>query len=369
MTLRILAVTTVTSLALAAGVRARGAQAKPGKPAIDPEAIEALHKMGAFLRDQQKFSVRAAMTTDDLLASGQKVQFAGTVELMVRRPDRMRMDIRGDRRDQHLYYDGKTFTVFGERVGYYASFDAPPTLTELKGVLEKRGVDMPLADLFYWGSDQDRSGEITGATPVGTSTIEGTSCNHFAFRQKDVDWELWVEQGQQPLPRKVVITTTSEKTRPQHSMVLTWDLSPQLGDELFAFVPPPQAHKIRLRRGRSHRWACTQGRSAMSRHGARVTLAIGVGALLLGAGEARARVVVRTAVAYRPVARAVVGTAVVATAAVATAAVIGSVVNTLPPQCVSTVVGNVAYQQCGSSWYQPRYTGSNVTYVVVNPPQ
>jgi hypothetical protein len=244
MRMHVLAVTTAVSLALVAGVSSRAVQAKPAKPAVDPEAMEALHKMGAFLREQQKFSVRTTMTTDDLLASGQKVQFEGTAELMVRRPDRLRANVRGDRRDEHFYYDGKTFTVFGERVGYYASFDAPPTLAELRGVLEKRGVDLPLADLFYWGSDQDKSAEITAATAVGSSTIEGTACNHYAFRQKDVDWELWVEQGQQPLPRKVVITTTSEKTRPQHSMVLTWDLSPQLGDDLFAFVPPPQAHRI-----------------------------------------------------------------------------------------------------------------------------
>jgi hypothetical protein len=244
MRIRVFPVTTAATLALALGISPWTVEAKPAKPAVDPEAMESLRKMGAFLRDQQKFSVRAAMTTDDLLPSGQKVQFEETAELMVRRPDRLRADIRGDRRDERLYYDGKTFTIFGQRLGYYASFDAPPTLAELKGVLEKRGIDLPLADLFYWGSDQDKSGEITAATVVGTSTVEGTACNHYAFRQKDVDWELWVEQGQQPLPRKIVITTASEKTRPQHSMVLTWDLSPQLGDDLFTFVPPPQAHRI-----------------------------------------------------------------------------------------------------------------------------
>jgi hypothetical protein len=108
----------------------------------------------------------------------------------------------------------------------------------------------------------------------------------------------------------------------------------------------------------------------MKRHKGSAALAAGLLALLLAAG-ARAAVVVRTAVAYRPrpVARAAVGTAVVAGAAVATAAVVGSTVRTLPPQCVSTVVGNVAYQQCGSTWYQPHYAGSNVTYVVVNPPR
>ncbi len=241
----LMVMTAVAGVALGAGICPASALAKSAKPAIDPEAMAALHKMGAFLRDQQKFSVRANLTTDDLLASGQKVQFNGSVELMVRRPDRLRMDIRGDRHDEHLYYDGKTFTIYGERVGYYASFQAPPTLAELKEVTEKRyGIDMPLADLFYWGTEHDGTADVTAATKVGVSTVAGTTCDHYAFRQKDVDWEVWIEQGQHPLPRKMVITTTTEKTRPQSSQVLDWDLSPQLGDELFKFAPPPEAHKI-----------------------------------------------------------------------------------------------------------------------------
>lgn len=80
---------------------------------------------------------------------------------------------------------------------------------------------------------------------------------------------------------------------------------------------------------------------------------------------AQAVVVVRTAVNYHPVARA----AVVTGAAVATAAAVGTVVRTLPPHCTSVVVNGVAYQQCGSAYYQPRYAGSQVTYVVVNPPR
>jgi hypothetical protein len=110
----------------------------------------------------------------------------------------------------------------------------------------------------------------------------------------------------------------------------------------------------------------------MKRQSGLAALAMGALGLLLGAGELRAAVVVRTAVAvrpYHPVARAAVGTAVVAGAAVATAAVVGSTVRTLPPQCSAVVVNGIAYQQCGSAWYQPHYAGSNVTYVVVNPPR
>jgi hypothetical protein len=244
-----------TTIALAASlalgtVSPAHAQPKNGsaKPAgaISPDAIAALQKMGEFLRNQQAFAVQARMTTDDVIASGQKVQFSGIVDMKVRRPDRMRMDISGDRRNERIYYDGKTFTVFAERLGFFATFPAPSTLAELKDVLEKRyAFDLPLADLFYWGTDRDGRSAIQAATRVGTSNIEGFVCDHYAFRQKDVDWELWIEQGGRPLPRKLVITTTSEKSKPQHGMTLNWDIVPKFTDEqIFTFVPPANAHQI-----------------------------------------------------------------------------------------------------------------------------
>lgn len=67
---------------------------------------------------------------------------------------------------------------------------------------------------------------------------------------------------------------------------------------------------------------------------------------------------------YHPVATA----AAVTATAVVTAAVVGSIVHTLPPSCTSVMVGGIAYQQCGSTWYQPQFSGGSTTYVVVNAP-
>lgn len=68
--------------------------------------------------------------------------------------------------------------------------------------------------------------------------------------------------------------------------------------------------------------------------------------------------------------RSGVGTAMAVTAtAMVTAAVIGSMVNTLPSGCSTVIVNGFAYQQCGSTWYQPQISGSNTTYIVVNPPR
>lgn len=68
---------------------------------------------------------------------------------------------------------------------------------------------------------------------------------------------------------------------------------------------------------------------------------------------------------YHPVATAA---AVTATTMV-TAAVIGSMVQTLPPSCSTIIVNGLAYQQCGSTWYQPQFAGSSTTYVVVAAPR
>lgn len=109
----------------------------------------------------------------------------------------------------------------------------------------------------------------------------------------------------------------------------------------------------------------------MSKIGMRgLALAVFLAAMGVTPGAGYAAVVVRTRTAvnyrpYRPVARA----AVVTTAAVATAVAVGTVARSIPPSCGTVMVGNVAYHQCGSTWYQPRYAGSEVTYVVVNPPR
>jgi hypothetical protein len=215
------------------------------QPAIDPAAVAALGRMSAFLRAQQDFEVQSEMTTDDVLGSGQKVEYGGTVILKVKRPNRLRVDLASDRKNERLFYDGRTFTVFQPTVGYYASFAAPSTLRELVDVLEQRyGVDLPLADLFRVGTDDAQLATIRGATIVGRSIVKGSPCTHYAFHQADVDWEVWIQEGAQPLPRKLVITTTSEASRPQHASVMTWNLSPTFDEQAFVFTPPANAQRI-----------------------------------------------------------------------------------------------------------------------------
>ena len=215
------------------------------KPAVESGAIAALEKMGASLRALKAFTVRADTITDEVLDTGQKIQFGGVVELRVRRPNRFRADVSSDRKQRQLFYDGKTVTLYAQKVGYYASFNAPPTVRETLEVADQRfGLQMPLADLLYWGTDKARIEDIKSATLIGASRVAGVECDHYAFHQDDVDWQIWIEKGKSALPRKLVITTLDEKEQPQHIAVLHWNIAPKLDDSMFRFVPTKDARRI-----------------------------------------------------------------------------------------------------------------------------
>ena len=212
---------------------------------VAPEAMKALDQMGAYLRTLKDFQVQAEITTEDVLEDGQKIQYSSTTTLLAKIPSKMRVSTEGEQKSRLFLYDGKSFTLFARRVGYYATVPAPETIGKLiAAVREKYDVEIPLVDLFLWGGPNASANEITAATDLGPGTVEGVTCEHYAFRQPGLDWQVWVQLGDHPLPRKLVLTTTTDEARPQHVSVLTWNLAPSYSDEAFVFDPPEGTHKI-----------------------------------------------------------------------------------------------------------------------------
>jgi hypothetical protein len=213
--------------------------------AIDPDATGALNRMGTYLQTLKAFQVRSSTTTDDVLEDGQHVQYASTADILARVPDRLRLEVSGDRQHRLYLYNGKDFTLFAQRLNYYATVPAPATIRELITHLQdKYGIDMPLADLFEWGTSESNASKIKSGFDVGPSDVEGTTCEQYAFRQEGLDWQIWIQKGDFPLPRKLVLTTLTDESRPQHSAVLTWNLAPSFNDAAFTFDPPLGAEKI-----------------------------------------------------------------------------------------------------------------------------
>lgn len=216
-------------------------------PVIEPKAIDALQKMGGFLRTLKTFEVSFKVSKDEVLDSGQKIMVDGTSELTAQRPDRFHFSTKIDEahRDLQFFYDGKTFTIYGNTNKFYASAPAPGTIRELLDMAQERlDIEMPFRDLFSWGTDKADVAAIQSAIYIGPTRIDGVPCDHYAFRNVDVDWQIWIGQGKTPLPRKLVITTMQEEGHPQYVSVMNWNLSPKINNKLFTFVPPKGSHQI-----------------------------------------------------------------------------------------------------------------------------
>jgi hypothetical protein len=238
---------TRTVLVLAIASLVASAEAQQSSAAVNPAAIKALNDMASYLRNLKAFQVESATTTDEVQDNGQLIQYTAKINFVVQMPNKLLATASSDRNERTFIYDGKTFTMFAQRAGYYATVPAPPTLRELDDALsEKYDIELPLADLFRFGSPDWKGADIKEATDIGPSEVSGITCEHYAFRQDDVDWQVWIQKGEYPLPRKLVITTTSEAARPQHTATYTWNLAPSFNEASFTFMPPAGARKIVL---------------------------------------------------------------------------------------------------------------------------
>jgi len=214
---------------------------------IEPEAMSALTKMGGYLRSLKAFQVEAVTSREDVLEDGQKVQFAGVTRVLARIPDRLHAVVDSERHHREFFYDGRNFTLLARRSNLYATVAAPPTIGALADALEDRyAVDLPLVDLFRWGGPHSQHAAITSAMFIGPSEIGGVTCGHYAFRQDGLDWQVWIQMGDYPLPRRLVLTTMTDEARPQHVTTFTWNLAPSFNDAAFSFVPPRDAGRVVL---------------------------------------------------------------------------------------------------------------------------
>ena len=157
------------------------------------------------------------------------------------------MTSNSDRKSRIYFFDGKTFAVYLPRMNMYASAAAPPTIGQLDDALEaKYGIELPLRDLFVWGTDAAKTAAITSARDIGPASVDGTTCEHYAFRQEGLDWQIWIQLGDYPLPRKMILTTLTDEARPQYTSTMTWNLAPSFNDTAFTFVPPKGTERIVL---------------------------------------------------------------------------------------------------------------------------
>ena len=218
----------------------------PVRVGVEAAADRLLREMGEYLASADAFSFRADVTEDSVLATGQKIQFGGRAEVSVQRPGRLHAHFRGDERHTRAIIGGGLCTIFNVEANVYAITEVPDRLGDaLDRIFQKYGFTVPIADLVYADPYKVLLQNVDYGFLVGRHAVDGTACHHLAFTQETIDWQIWIEDGPRPVPRKLLITYKDEPGSPQYTARLSeWRFEPYLSERHFEFDPPPGADRI-----------------------------------------------------------------------------------------------------------------------------
>ena len=215
---------------------------------LDPRADDILKKMGALLAAAPRFALEAEETFDEVSENAPRVQLTNLRRVGIERPSRFAADVTGDTLTRASWYDGRTLTVLDKARNAYLSVEAPGTIDAvLDKVADEYGVVIPLTDLLYADPYATLSEGVLYGEYLGLHQAAGVLCHHLAFSQATIDWQIWIEAGEQPLPRKLVITYVDEPGQPQYAAVIRRiTLDPKFPEGLFQFEAPEGATRIDL---------------------------------------------------------------------------------------------------------------------------
>jgi hypothetical protein len=223
--------------------------ASQAKPEISAEAAAALQRMNQSLTKPQ-FSFQAQTIRVYAGPKGEPLHIFHTLDVTVRRPNRMLAIRNGDDGPAKLVYDGKTLFIYTAEGNKYASIPVPGTIEGMmKEAMGRLGVDFPLADFLTDSPSKSFLSGVTAGEIVGTATIDGVPCLHMFFMQPPgIELELWVENNQPSLPRRLIVTYRSLPGEPNFIATMSkWDFSVHPSDAEFAFQPPPGAVQVALK--------------------------------------------------------------------------------------------------------------------------
>lgn len=213
---------------------------------VDPAAIARLEVMGKYLRGLKKFEVKATTTFDIVLENDQKTEFEAKIRYVVHKPDKLFAEIKSDGKHRKYFFNGKKFTIFSPNEKFYGELLIEGPVSDLVKKLNEYGIEVPLSDLFVWGTEEAKDNKVTSAMFLNEEKKGSEFEDHFAVRQDKIDWQIWIKKGVKPLPKKVLYEINDDTARPKMSSNLSWNEAPDFSEQGFEFRPPQGSHKIKL---------------------------------------------------------------------------------------------------------------------------
>ena len=224
------------------------AQTNESNPAdvVDEKADQILRQMSDFIESQEKFSFFAETERDVLTTTGVYIQVSHEGDMVVNRPNQFQANVTGDLVQREIWYDGEQVTVVDTERNIYARGDAPASMDEtLDAMVQKFKVDMPLAEILYTNIYEGLTKNVQAGFYYGMSEVDDVPCHHLVFVQEGIDWQVWIEDSETPLLRKLAIAYKKREGVPRYTAIISnWNLEPEIAPDQFAFSPPANAQKV-----------------------------------------------------------------------------------------------------------------------------
>ena len=217
-----------------------------GAKADEAAAKKLVKAMSDYVAAQKAISFDYDVSLEVVTTDGQKLTLAASGNVELARPDKVRASRSGGFADIETVFDGKTLTILGKNLNVYTQVAIPGSIDHL--VDELRGKyhrPLPAADLLISNSYDELMEDVVDVKDLGSGVIGGTECDHFAFRKKDVDWEIWIAQGSRPHPCRYDIATKVVAGSPEYSIqIRDWKTGSDVASGGFSFTPPSGARQV-----------------------------------------------------------------------------------------------------------------------------
>ena len=213
---------------------------------LDPDADKILQTMSSYLGGLATFSMVVDIDNEIISSDGQKLQLSSFESVVMARPGKFHVLRKGLFGDAAFIFDGKTLTVHGKSLNIYFQREVTGTSDDaIRAVEMETGLNAPGADLLFSDPYAILSAGIESSVYIGIAYVNGIACHHLAFREAKVDWQLWVQAGDEPFPMKYVITSKWLTGAPQYEVRLReWNPNPGIKAGQFSFLVPNGARKL-----------------------------------------------------------------------------------------------------------------------------
>lgn len=225
------------------------AQQDTENPSLDPVAMAKLKAFSDFMGGLKLFTFKAVGSFDESEPSGVNIKRFLTVEAAVQRPDRLVLQFTfDDGTVRKAWYKDAEITFASITDGTYSRMPAPETLDELFVYVERKlGFSPPLADFLVSDIYDAHAKDLLSAVYLGEKVVNDHRLDHISFESQGADWQIWLDAGASPFPRRVQMEFLRAQAPVQYSIhFLEWNRKVVSTDMMFDFVASSDWKEVEL---------------------------------------------------------------------------------------------------------------------------